>query len=159
MPIVTHKTTGVVSSGQSDLKVVSFRLGEAEYGVDVSEVMGIYRGLPVIPVPGLASHIYGEVTLQGQRIPVVSLRHFVGLDESTTPPINRWIMVLKHALGPIALAVDCVTEVIRLKPESVEPLSQTEGDPVLDYITAEARTGSHRLLLPDFSRLLDDAVQ
>ena len=122
MSINTHDASaGVVSFGRSDLKVVSFKLGDCDYGVDVSEVMGIYRGLPVIPTPDMPAHVDGEICLQDQRIPVISMRRFVGMDEPATIPISRWIMVLRHNHGPVGLAVDCVTEVVRLRADSLRP--------------------------------------
>jgi chemotaxis signal transduction protein len=100
----------------------------------------------------------GEISLQNQRVPVLNLRRFGGLGDSLAPTANRWIVVFDHSSGPVGLVVDSVNEVLKLKPQPCF-LDTTPADSrVQEYVTAVANVDDNRLMLPDFSRLLDDAM-
>jgi purine-binding chemotaxis protein CheW len=157
MPISTQQTRGAVGSAQSDLRFVAFALGEHDYGINVGEIFGIYRGLPVTPVPNTSLFVEGEIQLANRRVPVVNLRRFAGMTEVTTDPESRWILIVNNSGGPVGLIVDRVMEVVRLTESNLN-LPDDVPPQVSDYISAMASYRGHRLFLPDLGRLLYDAV-
>jgi chemotaxis signal transduction protein len=149
---------GVVFFGKSELRLVSFQVAGTDYGVEVGEVVGIYNGLATIPTPDMPPYMDGEIVLNKQRVPVLSLRRFVGLADFAAPLVNRWIVVFEHASGPVGMTVDNVTEVFKLTADALTPVTVTTQDPVQDYVTTMAHAGEVDLMLPDFSRLIYDAM-
>jgi chemotaxis signal transduction protein len=141
------------------MRLVSFSVGATDYGVDVADIHGIYHGLPLIPTPdGNTPFVDGEVQLADQRIPVVNLRRFSGLDAPAAPAAPGWIVMVEDVHGPIGFAVDKVTEVIRLTAADLAPASPPEHAPLADYIVAVAAYRGRPLLLPDLGRLVHDAT-
>jgi purine-binding chemotaxis protein CheW len=142
-----------------NLRLVSFSIGASDYGVDVTDIHGIYHGLPLIPTPdGSALFVDGEVQLADQRIPVVNLRRFSGLDAPAAHAAPRWVVMVDDVQGPVGFAVDKVTEVIRLTAADLAPASPPEANPLADYIVAVAAYHGRPLLLPDLGRLVHDAT-
>ena len=97
----------------------------------------------------------GEVQLANQRIPVVNLRRFSGLEAPAGP---GWILMVDDGHGPIGFAVDKVTEVVRLSAADLAPAAEPNSNPLANYIVAVAAYRGRPLLLPDMGRLVHDAT-
>jgi len=159
MTTTTNPRRSAVASGSRELQFVSFALGEQSYGVDVADVHGIYHGLPIIPNPDTPLFMEGDVQLAGRRIPVVNLRRFAGMADLHGSAGPRWIVMVNNPAGPVGLLVDRVIEVLKLRASTLKPLADTALSPVGDYIVAVANHDGGTMYLPDFTRLLHDAVQ
>jgi purine-binding chemotaxis protein CheW len=138
---------------------VSFVLGGTDYAVEVEEVYGIYHGLPIIPTPDSPTCVSGEVQLVDRRIPVVNLRRFAGIHDVHAYRSPYWILIVDHKQGPVGFGVDRVTEVVKLTSANFTISEDTAPGPVGAYVMAVAKHGDRSLFVPDFSRLLHDAVQ
>jgi purine-binding chemotaxis protein CheW len=148
----------VVGQGSRELQFVSFALGEQSYGVEVADVHGIYHGLPIIPNPDTPPFLEGEVQLAGRRVPVINLRRFAGMADIPDRALARWIVMINNPAGPVGLLVDRVIEVLKLRASTLKPPAGTATSPVSDYIVAVANHDGGTMYLPDFTRLLQDAV-
>lgn len=127
--------------------------------VSVSDVHGIYHGLPLIPTPDLPPVLDGEVQLGDRRIPVLNLRRFAGMAAEQCESVIQWIVMVNNVHGPVGLAVDRVTEVVQLPEQGLERAEDTGSEPVGEYIVAVARHRGRSMYLPDWNRLLHDAIQ
>jgi len=159
MTTITTPRRSAVGQGSRELQFVSFALGEQSYGVEVADVHGIYHGLPIIPNPDTPPFLEGEVQLAGRRVPVINLRRFAGMADIHSCALPRWIVMVNYPAGPVGLLVDRVIEVLKLRASTLRPPADTAVSPVGDYIVAEANHDGGTMYLPDFARLLHDAVQ
>jgi purine-binding chemotaxis protein CheW len=130
-----------------------------DYVVSVSDVHGIYHGLPLIPTPDLPPAMDGEVQLGDRRIPVLNLRRFAGMSDEGCGSVAPWIVMVNDDRGPIGLAVDRVTEVVQLSEQGLQRAEDLSSEPVGEYIVAVARHHGRSMYLPDWNRLLHDAIQ
>jgi chemotaxis signal transduction protein len=87
------------------------------------------------------------------------MRRFSGILSESGANAPQWILMVSHPGGPVGLVVDKVSEVVKIPPQSLEPPEESCECPVSDYIVAQARHHGRSMFLPDFSRLLHDAVQ
>lgn len=158
MSSTTCRSPNRVGSPSQDQRFVTFILDNGEYAVNVSEVFGIYRDLPLVPDPDGPRHVDGVVQFRDFQIPVVNLRRFTGLREGEPRSAGRWIVIVNDGSSPVGLVVDRVTEVVQLSPRSVQPVAKSPRGPVGDYVTASARYSGRNLLFPDLNRLVHDAI-
>ncbi|MBI5058752.1 chemotaxis protein CheW [candidate division KSB1 bacterium] len=147
-----------VGTGRGDLQLVTFYFCGHQYALDVDDVYGIYHGLPLIPLPDLSVNIDGEIQVSDQRIPVVNLRRFADLPEAATTNFSSWVVAVNQPGGPVGIAVDRVAEVVRLEPRSLAGVDGSLKAPIGSYIQATAGYHGRTLLLPDVSRLIQDAM-
>jgi len=63
------------------LQLVSFHVGDEEFGLGILRVQEIIRIQPLTRVPNLPEFIDGVINLRGKVIPVVGLRKRLGLDK------------------------------------------------------------------------------
>ncbi|MBP8975148.1 MAG: purine-binding chemotaxis protein CheW, partial [Bacteroidetes bacterium] len=80
---------------QSDeiLQLVSFNIGEEEFGVDILKVQEINRMLNVTRVPNAPEYVEGVINLRGKVIPVVDLRKRFGLPPKEHDKNTRIIVI------------------------------------------------------------------
>ncbi len=108
----THKENEII-------QLVSFTLGEEEYGIDILRVQEINRMMEITHVPKCAYFVEGVVNLRGKVIPVLDLRKRFGLEPKNTKETR--IIVVDIDGRMVGLIVDSVSEVLRLPKETIEP--------------------------------------
>lgn len=109
------------------VELCTFRVGGEDYAVDIMRVREVIRPLPVTPVPRAPAFVEGVVRLRSEVIPVVDVRKRFGLPVGPPTAKTRFLVV---RIGPrrIALVVDEVTEVVRLRRGEIRP-APTFSDP------------------------------
>ena len=146
-----------VSSGPRDLQLVTFRIGDYEFGADVSDVQGIYHGLPMIPTPDAPDVIAGDVQICGERISVLNLSRLYASSEGRAS--EWWIIVLNLLGGPVGLKVDKVTEVVKLSVSAMAAIPQPESHPLHNYVRAVAQHQGRTIRVVDFTAMLKEHLQ
>ncbi len=135
-----------------DLHLVTFRVGDWTYAVEVADVCGVYHGVAIIPTPDEPEIIAGEINLGTHRIPVVDLRTVFHLPDRFGA---GWLLVVTRTGDMIGIIVDHVSGVIRVTPEALEPFDRSSDSSAPGDITAVARCGNEAFHIPDLSRILD----
>ena len=134
-------------------QVVSFRLGEEEYGVDIMTVQEIILLGCITQVPEVPDHVLGVINLRGNVIPILNLRRRFGMPDQEPEDQTR-IVVMNLNGRTVGVVVDAVSEVLRLSLDDVSPTPQSLSSAGKDYITGLAQSGERLLILLDMARLL-----
>ncbi len=122
-------STGAVESsdighGSSDSgsvsQLVSFRLANEEYGVDIMRVQEIILPGQITRMPEVPEFICGLINLRGHVIPIVDLRKRFGLPAAESDERTR-IIVVNLMSKTIGIVVDAVNEVLRINAEQIDP--------------------------------------
>ena len=142
-----------ISDNEELLQLVSFKIGDEEFGVDILKVQEIIRTVQITQVPNSPDFVDGVINLRGRIIPVVDLRIKLGLGKKTSDQNTR-IIVVELNDSTIGFIVDSVSEVLRI------PKSITEAPPELiagvnsEYITSVGKLEDRLLILLDLERVL-----
>ncbi|MBI5657317.1 MAG: chemotaxis protein CheW [Geobacter sp.] len=102
------------------IQLVSFKLDEEEYGVDVLKVREIIRMPSITRVPNTPHYVEGVINLRGKVIPIMSIRRRFGLGEVENDKSTR-IMVMDVDGELMGFIVDSVSEVIRISEKEIQP--------------------------------------
>src|SRR5579862_6281038 len=108
-------------------KCLTFRLGREEYGVEILKVREIVGLLDITAVPKTSAHVRGVVNLRGKIIPVVDLRHKLGLPEAAASRENCIIIVIVNSTPGevlVGLLVDAVNEVLWIGEGEVDSMPE-----------------------------------
>ncbi|MBI5835693.1 MAG: purine-binding chemotaxis protein CheW [Candidatus Eisenbacteria bacterium] len=143
-------------SSTAPRQLVSFRLGEEEYAIDILSVQEIIRVARVTPVPNAPPFVVGVLNLRGKVIPVVSLRTRLGMAHADLTSRTR-ILVADLPPHTIGFRVDSVSEVIRVPLEQIEPPPDTgpRGRPE-PYVQGVAKLENRLIMILDLQRLLTE---
>lgn len=146
-------TVGMPSKDGRTFQVVSFRIGEEEYGVDIMAVQEIILVGCITQVPEVPEHVLGVINLRGNVIPIMNLRRRFGMPDQAADESTR-IVVMNLGGRTVGAVVDGVDEVLRLSHDEISPTPATLGGAGKDYVLGLARRKERLLILLDMARLL-----
>lgn len=130
---------------------ISFSLDGQSYGVDIARVREVLSEVQIEPVPGAPEAVLGVINLRGQIVTVLDLRAWLG--RNATLSIAR-VMVLEHAGAILGLAVDAVTDVLRLVSEDIKPVPRTGDEQKTQLIEGLVSRDDGLLTLVNFDALI-----
>ncbi len=137
------------------LQLVTFRLGNEEFGVNIHELQEIIRMMPITRVPKAPPFVEGVVNLRGQVIPIIELRKRIGMT-STAHDKGTRIIVVQIDRKTVGFIVDQVGEVKRIPSRVVEPPPPIVAGIESEYISGVGKLEEHLLILLDLNRLLSE---
>ncbi len=146
------------SVGFSSGKLLTFRLANESYGIDILLVREIIRMQKIAPVPEVPSHVKGVINLRGKLTPVIDLRVKLGLQPENSPEDACVIVVDvedKEGLSNLfGLIVDAVDEVISVDESTLEISSSSLTAANCEYCLGTMRSGSNVLTLLDIGNVV-----
>jgi purine-binding chemotaxis protein CheW len=159
---MTESSTDIkgASQGKSEelLQLVSFNIGEEEFGVDILKVQEINRMLDVTRVPNAPEYVDGVINLRGKVIPIIDLRRRFGMERKEHDKNTR-IVVVELSGKVVGFVVDAVSEVLRIPKSVTEPPPPIVAGVEAEYITAVGKLDDRLLILLELEKVLsgDDA--
>lgn len=112
-----------------------FHLGGQHYALAVDKLQEVLAWLPLTPVPCAPRHVLGLVHRRGAVIPVVDIRHPLGLDDGAPTPSGA-LVLLPSAIG---LAVDAIGDVFVPGDDRQAPPSVGTSIPAVRALSHHAR--------------------
>lgn len=153
-PLAVGSSTASNVSGQ---QVLTFMLGNEEYGVDILRVQEIRGWDQATPIPNTPDFIRGVINLRGTIVPIVDLRLRLGMPARAYGPTT--VVIVLKVVSPtrnrtMGIVVDAVSDVHVIEP------NQMRSAPSLSSIDAEfvhglATVGDKMLIVVDVDELLN----
>jgi purine-binding chemotaxis protein CheW len=147
-----QKVDSVVMSDEL-LQLVSFNIGEEEFGVDILKVQEINRMVDITRVPNAPDYVEGVINLRGKVIPIIDLRHRLNMVQKEADKDTR-IVVVELESKIIGFIVDAVNEVLRINKSITEAPPAMVAGIDAEYITAIGKLEDRLLILLDLERIL-----
>jgi len=135
------------------LQLVTFRLGNEEFSIDILRVEEIIRDMDLTRVPKTPDFVEGVINLRGRVIPVLDLRKRFGLPAEEKTNETR-IIVVDVDNKTVGFKVDAVSEVLRLPADTVEPPPPIVTGIESDYIKGVGKLEGRLLILLDIAKIL-----
>ena len=135
------------------LQLVTFSIGEEEFGVDILKVQEIIRTMEITKVPRAQDFVEGVINLRGKVIPIIDLRRRFGLDSKSHDKHTRIIVIEINSMI-VGFVVDSVSEVLRIPASTVEPPPPVVAGLESDYISGVGKLHDRLLILLDLDKLL-----
>ncbi|MBE9527744.1 MAG: chemotaxis protein CheW [Proteobacteria bacterium] len=136
------------------LQLVTFRLGNEEYSLDILSVQEIIRHMELTRVPKAPEFVDGVINLRGRVIPVLDLRKRFGLSADENTDDTR-IIVVDISDKTVGFKVDAVSEVLRLPADTVEPPPSIVTDVDSEYIKGVGKIDGRLIILLDVTKILN----
>ena len=132
-------------------QLVAFILGEQQYAVPLTVVQRVVRMVEVTPLPKAPEIVLGVIDLQGNIIPVMSMRRRFGLPEPETS-LSDQLIVADTATRRVALVVNSVIGVVERAAEEVREAEKIV--PGAQYVEGMTRLEDGILFIHDVDRFL-----
>ena len=156
-------TTAINLKAQKEMKVqteemlqlVSFTIGQEEFGLGIQSIQEINRMVDITRVPNSPEFVSGVINLRGKVIPIIDLRKRFGFSPKESDRNTR-IIVVELGDTVVGFVVDSVSEVLRIPKNITEPPPPIVAGIGSEYITAVAKLENRLLILLDLERILLD---
>ena len=135
------------------LQLVTFRIGEEEFGVDILAVQEIIRLMQITMGPRAPEFIEGVINLRGKVIPVVNMRTRFN-KPGHEPDSSTRIVVMELGQKIVGFLVDGVSEVLRIPETTVEDPPPVVAGIGSEYIRGIGKLDNRLLILLDLDHLL-----
>ena len=140
------------------LQLVSFKIGEEEFGIEILKVQEINKMTLITKVPNAPYFVEGVINLRGRVILIIDLRTRLGMERKEYDKNTR-IIVVEINEKTIGFIVDAVSEVLRIQKGITEQPPELVTGIDSRYITAVAKLEDRLLILLDLDKLLTTEQQ
>lgn len=139
-----------------EYQLVSFKLEDEEYAVDILSVHEIIRIAEITKLPNSPAYVEGVINLRGKVIPVMDLRKKFGLQYIDTDENLKRIIITDANGIMIGMIVDSVSEVLRINADTVEPPPPIAKGMNSEYIKGVGKLNDRLLILLDWNKIIKD---
>ncbi|MEM0935602.1 MAG: chemotaxis protein CheW [Pseudomonadota bacterium] len=118
-----------------ELELLSFKVGEQEYSVDIMLVREIRGWTRATPLPHSEQYVRGVINLRGAVLPIIDLACRLGLGATQTTERNVIIVVQIHDQS-IGLLVDAVSDIISIPRNELQTPPEIATDASNSFVQA-----------------------
>jgi purine-binding chemotaxis protein CheW len=149
---------GSISAGSdAELKgLVTFKVGEEEFGVDILSVETIIRMMEITKVPRSPDFVEGVINLRGSVIPIIDFRKRFQMKMREEGKDTRIIVTNLNA-KQMGFIVDSVSEVLRIPVSAIVPPPPIVAGIDAEYINGVGKLDDRLLILINIERLFSDS--
>ena len=152
MTTLTHALSAT-DANAGTREILSFRLGDEEYGIDILKVQEIRGYGTVTKIANTPEFIKGVIDLRGTIVPIVDMRLKFGLARAEYDQFTVTI-ILNVAERVVGIAVDGVSDVVALTPDNVKPIPTLGTQVDANYLDGVGTLDERMILLIDIERLM-----
>jgi purine-binding chemotaxis protein CheW len=134
------------------LQLVSFKIGEEEFGIEILKVQEIIKMMAITKIPNTPEFIEGIINLRGRIIPVVDLRIKLGLAKQSHTKSTR-IVVVELNNQVVGFIVDEVNEVIRITKNTIEEPPEMISGVNREFVTGIGKLEDRLLILLNLEKV------
>ncbi|GEM_PF-380721 len=134
------------------VQIVTFRVNNNYYGININAVQTIIKPESACPVPFTPDYVIGLINLRGQIVPVIDLRKRLNFPTIAETKDTR-IVIITIGNEWAGVLVDAVTGVTNLTESEIEPPAAIVGDTDLQLLSGIGKSDSKLILILDVNAL------
>lgn len=142
----------------SQKQLVTFQLGNEQYGIDIMDVNEIWKVESVRSIPNAPSYVEGIFNLRGDIVPVINLHrrfHIKKVQLSEDDELLSGSIIININGTKIGIIIDKVLRVVTIELDQVQPPPQIISGIGAEYIQGVVQSEDGYLILLDIHRLFD----
>lgn len=143
------------SQNTSEVELLSFRLADEEYSVDIMSVREIRGWTRATPLPHAPMHVRGVINLRGTVLPVVDLSVRLGM-EPVVGDARNVIIVVQVGSQTAGLLVNAVSDILALPRTELQPPPELAADAAHSFIEALTIVDGRMIRVLDLTAVLPD---
>lgn len=132
-------------------KVVIFRVGNEEFGINIGQVLSIEKIQSITKLPNMPSYVRGAIDLRGSVVPIIDLRKLLINSTSKDTKETRFIVINKDE-RKIGFVVDAALDVLDIPLNKIQQV--TINVDKKDEFYNIAKINERLLILMDTNQLL-----
>ncbi len=145
--------------GNITYSYLTFKLGEEQYGIHVSQVLNILKMVKITEVPKSPNYMKGVINLRGSVLPVIDIRIKFGMPEKGYTNSTCIIVMDLDMDGEtiyLGTIVDEVLSVHEIEEKQVEPPPSIGSKYKSAFIYGMAKVDENFIMLLDMQKVLTE---
>jgi purine-binding chemotaxis protein CheW len=134
-------------------QLISFAIGEDQYGVDIMAVREIKGWSEITHLPNQPDYVRGVLNLRGVIVPIVDLRCRFGQGLTQATPLHI-VIIVQIAAKPIGLLADRVLDIVSLEESQVQPVPRIAHAQRANFLSGLVTIEGAMIALIDLQNLL-----
>jgi purine-binding chemotaxis protein CheW len=138
-------------------QVISFAIGNDQYGVDIMAVREIKGWTDITHLPKQPDYVRGVLNLRGVIVPIIDLRCRFGQGMTEATPLH--IVIIVHiGSKPIGLLADRVLDIVSLDESQVQPVPRIAHSNRINFLSGLVTIEGAMIALIDLQNLLSGSM-
>jgi purine-binding chemotaxis protein CheW len=139
-------------------ELISFAIGEEQYGVDIMAVREIKGWSEISHLPGQPEFVRGVLNLRGVMVPIIDLRCRFGGGLTEATPLHV-VIIVQIEDQQIGLLADRVLDIVAFEGAQVQPVPAVVRNGRTEFLCGLLTVeGGSMIALIDLSHLLDARI-
>ncbi|WP_435628361.1 chemotaxis protein CheW [Candidatus Ferrigenium straubiae] len=141
------------AAGGNGRELLTFTLGNEEYGIDILKVQEIRGYDAVTTIANTPDFIKGVINLRGIIVPIVDMRIKFRLGKVEYDQFTV-VIILNVAKRVVGIVVDGVSDVIALTAEQLKPAPEFSAGLDTQYIMGLGTVDERMIIVMDIEKLM-----
>lgn len=138
------------------IQLITFNLGDEEYGADINEIREIIRTGAITPIPDSLDFIKGIANVRGEIPVVIDLKARFALPPARREVRDKHLVITEQEKNIFALLVDEVTEVLRIPETEIKPAPELITRIEREYVKGVIPLDNRLIILLSLHEILSE---
>ena len=144
---------GASNAAAAPTQLISFAIGDDQYGVDIMAVREIKGWTEITHLPKQPDYVRGVLNLRGVIVPIIDLRCRFGQGLTKATPLHI-VIIVQIGTKPVGLLADRVLDIVSLDPSQIQRVPRVVQAARLDFLSGLVTIESAMIALIDLPNLL-----
>jgi purine-binding chemotaxis protein CheW len=149
---------GAHSAADIPTQLISFAIGDDQYGVDIMAVREIKGWTEITHLPKQPDYVRGVLNLRGVIVPIIDLRCRFGQGLTEATPLHI-VIIVQIGTKPIGLLADRVLDIVSLDQSQIQPVPRIAQASRVEFLSGLVTVERAMIALIDLRNLLSLAVE
>ena len=140
-------------NGAAAREMITFLVGNQEFGIDVMSVREIRVWSPATPIAHAPSYVAGVINLRGAVLPILDFAARLGFPPAQ-PTTRHAILVAQVGEQVVGLLVDGVSEIMTVTPDLIQALPNVASDVTREFVSGIVATENRMISIVAVDGLL-----
>src|SRR5262252_9888930 len=134
-------------------QVISFAIGDDQYGVDIMAVREIKGWSEITHLPKQPEYVRGVLNLRGVMVPIIDLRCLFGQGLTNATPLHI-VIIVQVGTRQVGLLADRVLDIVSIDASQIQPVPRIAQASRIDFLSGLVTVDSAMIALIDLPNLL-----
>ncbi|WP_421902790.1 chemotaxis protein CheW [Maridesulfovibrio sp.] len=141
---------------EDEIQLVSFVVGDREYGLPIMVIQEVVRKIPVTLLPAAPRFMQGIINLRGRVTPVLDLRHLLHDGMGVQ---DKFVVICRHKGLQIGLAISAVRTMYRAYKQDLVWGVESEVGVSSDFLLGLYKNGEKLVNILSVDRLVEQILK
>ena len=139
--------------GPTPAQLISFAIGDDQYGVDIMAVREIKGWTAITHLPRQPDYVRGVLNLRGVIVPIIDLRCRFGQGMTEATPLHI-VIIVQVASKLVGLLADRVLDIVSLDGLQIQPVPRVVQSSRVEFLAGLVTLDGAMIALIDLPHLL-----